>query len=48
MATLGWSLFGFVVAFYLCDAADTKSIQTGRIRIKGKWYKLTPMEDDEL
>lgn len=41
---MGWFLFGLIISFGICGMADTKAVNNGKIRIKGKWYKLTRLD----
>ena len=41
-------LLGVIIAFGICGMADSKAIDIGKIKLKGKWYKLVKLEEDQL
>lgn len=41
-------LLGAIIAFGICGMSDSKAIDIGKIKLKGKWYKLVKLEEDQL
>lgn len=46
--SIGWFVFGLIVAFGICGMADTKALRLGKVKMKGKWYKLVPLSQNKV
>lgn len=40
-------LLGAIIAFGICGMSDSKAIDIGKIKLKGKWYRLVKIQENE-
>lgn len=40
-------LLGVIIAFGICGMSDSKAIDIGKIKLKGKWYWLVKIQENK-